>query len=106
MGLEHDPDEVYAEYADLRRDPWRVLVLPVLRDVPAVQLAEASGLHPRSIPAIQNGHRTPQLGTRAALARTAAEFARERLRERRMRVPVDDLASCAADLQRRRLTRL
>jgi hypothetical protein len=33
-GLEHDPDEIYTEYRDPRRDPLWTLVLPVLPETP------------------------------------------------------------------------
>ncbi len=97
-GIEHDSDEVYAEYPDPQRDPWRALVLPVLRDVPAATLAAATGLHPRSVPAVRNGHRAPHPRTRAVLARAAADFARCRLGERGVLPPADGLAACAAYL--------
>ena len=58
-GLEHDPDEVNAEYANPGRDPWRPSVLPVLRDVPAARLADVADRHLRWIPAIRNGRRAP-----------------------------------------------
>lgn len=98
-GLEHDPDEVYAEYTDPRRDTWRTLVLPVLHNVPAAALAAAAGLHPRSVPAIRNGRRRPHPRTREALTRAAADYARERLREQGMALPADDLIACAEHLR-------
>lgn len=97
-GLEHDPEEVYAEYADPRRDPWRVLVLPVLRDVPARRLSEETGLAVTTVKAARNGRTAPLGRTRAALTRVAATFTRERMGELGLSRPTDDLAACAAFL--------
>jgi hypothetical protein len=33
-GLEHDPEAVYTEYISSKYDPWRTLVLPVLKQIP------------------------------------------------------------------------
>ena len=95
-GLGHDPDEVYMEYVDPGRDPWRALVLPVLREMPSRLLAEATGLSTRSVREIRNGHSRPRPRHREALMRAAADFARSRLRERGDADPNDDLAACAS----------
>ncbi len=58
-GLEHDPDEVYTEYTDATRDPWRSLVLPVLKHIPAKRLVEETGLAMSTIKAARNGHTNP-----------------------------------------------
>ncbi len=97
-GIEHDSDEVYAEYPDPQRDPWRALVLPVLKHIPAKRLAEETGLAMSTIKAARNGHAVPHGRNRAALARAAAAFARERLKEWGLEPPIDDLATCAAFL--------
>jgi hypothetical protein len=96
--LEHDPDEVWAEYADPRRDPWRALVLPVLKRMPAKELAAATGLSERTIKALRNERAIPRPGHREALVRAAATFARKRIRAQGLDEPADDLAVCAACL--------
>ena len=89
---------MWTEYQDPRRDPWWALVLPVLGQVPAKQLAAAVGLLERSVKAIRNGHSKPRAQHRVALIRAAADFARARLRAHGTVPPADDLAVCAAHL--------
>lgn len=48
-GLEQDPEVIYTEYDHPRRDPWRTLVLPVLRQMPRAELAETAGLSVRRL---------------------------------------------------------
>lgn len=95
-GIEHDPDEVWTEYTDPRRDSWRTLVLPVLRQIPAKQLAKQTGLAVSTVKAARNGHTNPQGRNRVLLTRTAATFARKRLQEVGLAAPARDLAACAA----------
>ena len=97
-GLGHDPDDVYTEYADPGRDAWRALVLPVLKRMPARELATAAGLSERSVKAIRNGYTTPRPGRRAQLVRAAGDFARAQRGEQGVRSHADDLAACAAYL--------
>ncbi len=97
-GLGHDPEEVYTQYPDPRRDPWRALVQPVLKDIPAKRLAEETGLAMSTIKAARNGHTVPHERNREALARAAGAFAREPLRERGIEPPADDLAACITHL--------
>lgn len=97
-GLEHDPDEVWTEYADPGPDQWSTLVLPVLKQMPASQLAEATGLAMSTIKAARNGHTDPHPLNRQALIGAAADFARVRLRDLGIPHPTDDLACCAAYL--------
>ena len=101
VGLGHDPDEVYTEYADPGRDSWRALVLPVLRAMQGKALAEATGLSERSIREIRNGHSMPRMTRKACLTRTAATFARARLIESGLRPVDDDLVACAVWLAMR-----
>jgi hypothetical protein len=98
-GLEHDPDEVYTAYADPRRDPWRALVLPVLREMPSKQLASAVGMSERRLRDVLTGRARPPPNTEAAVTRAAAQFARNGLRRLRLAVPSDDRAACAALLK-------
>ena len=97
-GLEHDPEIIYTEYRDPARDPWRSIVLPVLKQIPANQLAEATGLAVSTVKAARNGHTAPQGGNRQALVHAAVTFARERLRALDIPAPAEDLACCAAYL--------
>ena len=101
-GQGHDPDEVYAEYAESGRDPWRMLVMPVLRAMLSRLLAEATGLSTRSVREIRNGHSRSRPRHRTALVRAAGEFARARLSERGEIAPIDDLTACATWLAGRR----
>jgi hypothetical protein len=73
-GLIHDPEEVYTEYADPREDPWRTIVLPVLKQMPRRALMEATGLSRSQVTAIRNGHAMPRLHHRAVLIRAAEHF--------------------------------
>jgi hypothetical protein len=97
-GVEHDPEEVYTEYADPRRDPWRALVLPVLRRMPRKELAEAVAMSERRLRDLLKGRARPHPDTEAAMLRAAAQFARDELRRSGSWVPPDDLAACAAFL--------
>ena len=98
LGFEHNPDEVWTEYVDHGRDPWRSLVLPVLKQMLAKQIADATGLAVSTVKAARNGHTNPHGRNRQALIRAAAAFARQRLLERGLEPPADDLACCAAYL--------
>jgi hypothetical protein len=44
---------------DPREDPWRTIVLPVLKQMPLRILAEQTGLSERQMKAIRNGHAMP-----------------------------------------------
>ena len=97
-GLEHDPDEVWTEDADPERDPWRTLVLPMLRAMPIARLVAETGLHRRTFFALRAGERLPHPRNRQALIETAGAFARERLEEAGVETSADDPAACAAYL--------
>ena len=94
-GLGHVPDEIWTEYRDLGRDPWQMLVTPVLRSIPSRLLAEATDRSTRSVREIRNGHARPRPRRRTAPVRGAGEFARARLWESEA-APNDDLAASAA----------
>jgi len=99
-GIEHDPDEVWTEYVDPARDSWRTLVLPVLRQIPAKELADATGLAVSTVKAARNGHTNPHGRNREVLTRAAAAFGRLELRTQGLEPPADDLAACATYLER------
>ncbi len=98
LGIEHSPDEIWTEYVDPSRDPWRTLVLPVVKQIPAKQLADATGLAVSTVKAARKGHTSPHERNRKTLVRVAAAFAREHLHEEGIAPPSDDLAVCAAYL--------
>ncbi len=97
-GIEHSPDEAWTEYRDAERDPWKTLVLPVLKLIPAQRLADETGLTISTVKAARKGHTSPHGRNRQALILAAARFACERLRELDIPAPTDDLACCAAHL--------
>jgi hypothetical protein len=98
-GLQHNSDEVYTAYADPRRDLWRALVLPVLREMPSRDLAEAVGVSERRLRDVLNGRARPHPNSEASLTQVAVAFAQDRLRRRGPAVPADDMAAYAALLQ-------
>ncbi|MDP9358967.1 MAG: hypothetical protein M3R02_27550 [Chloroflexota bacterium] len=73
-----------------------LLVLLVLWDIPAAELAQAACLRPRSFPSIRTGHRLPHPRTRTSLIRAAACFVRDWLQAGDLAPPTDDLAACPA----------
>ena len=98
LGFEHNPDEVWTEYVDPGRNPWRTLVLPVLKQIPAKKLAEETGLAVSTVKAARNGHTSPHGRNQKALTRAAAALVRERLQKRGLDPPAHNLACCASFL--------
>ena len=88
-GLGHDPDEIYTQYADPTRDPWRVPVVPVLKQIPAKRLGEETELAASTVKAARNGHTVSRDRNREALVRIATEYAREQLRKRGVEPPAE-----------------
>ncbi len=77
-GLVADLRELLGTYADPRREPWTVDVLPKLRAVAAAPggmaaLAETSGLTPRTLRDIVAGRSRPRTAARTALVALVAE---------------------------------
>jgi hypothetical protein len=97
-GLEHDVDEIVTEYADLRRDSWRELVVPVLRKIPSKQLAQAAGVSERSIRKIRNERSRPNVLHREKLVQAAGDFARNWLGAQGLAPPSDNSTACAVYL--------
>ena len=93
-GLEHDPEEVWTEYADPRRDPWIALVLPVLKQIPAKQLVEETGLATSTVKAARNGDSLPHSRNRDALLRAASQFARSHGTAGVSIAAMDDMEAC------------
>jgi hypothetical protein len=100
-GLIHDSEEVLNEYPDPRRDPFRTLVLPVLRDCPTAMIAERVKLDPTALRRIRAGRSVPRPAHQLELLAFAAAWARNTLRGRGVARPTDDLACCAAYLDAR-----
>ena len=78
-----------------------MLVLPVLKQIPANQLAAESGLAVSTVKAARNGHTIPHGRNQQALIQAAAAFVRQRLRKFDIPSSTDDLACCAAFLATR-----
>jgi hypothetical protein len=94
-GLEQDPEVIYTEYHDPRRDTWRTLVLPVLKQMPIENLVAATGLHRRSLFALRSGERLPHPRNRGALISTTSQFARQKLSEQGIAPSCDNFISLA-----------
>lgn len=76
-GLVATLDEVLTTYADRRRDPWIVKVLPRLREIAAEvggrdRLMEVSGLSERALRDVLTGRSRPRESARTALASAAS----------------------------------
>jgi hypothetical protein len=99
-GLVHDPEEVYTEYEDPAHDPWHTLVVPVLKSMPRAVLAQQVGVSERTIAALRNGHVLPRAAHRERLVRAAGAFARAQLEAAGRPTSREDLAACAAWLER------
>ncbi len=93
-GLVHDPEEVYTEYINARRDPAWAIIAQVLKDMPRSRLMHETGLSRRALTALRNGHALPHPKTREALARSASAFAREQLSHAGIAAPRDHLSAC------------
>jgi hypothetical protein len=74
----------------------------VLREIPKRDLAQAAGIHPRTVVALRNGHASPRPQHRAALLQVAATFARDQLSAWGVQAPPDQYAACAVYLEERR----
>lgn len=70
-GVERDPEAIYTEYQHPGRDPWRLQVLPVLRQMPPQELAKAAGLSVRRLSDLLSERARPRPGTQAALGALA-----------------------------------
>lgn len=86
-------DEVRNEYHDPRHDPWRTVVVPVLREMPVSLLVQETSLKERAIQYARKGVTLPTPENRRSLICAAAVYACERLPQP---APRDDLAALAA----------
>jgi hypothetical protein len=85
-------DEVQETYEDARRDPFKLYVLPILKQIKCAELMLKTGCKERHIIAIRNGYRNPSVTLRKALIEITAQYARNHLEEQ----VEDDLDACAA----------
>jgi hypothetical protein len=74
-GLEHNADVIYTEYRHPARDPWRTQVLPVLRQMPQKELAEATGLSVRRLRDVLAEQAWPRRQTKSLLTRISSRAA-------------------------------
>ena len=84
------------EYRDPERDEWSDYVVPILREIPKADLAEAAAIHPRKVAAIRNERAKPGAEHRVALLRAAASHARRALSDVGHTAPRDPFAACRA----------
>lgn len=72
QGLVHDWEEVQLVFRESPGDSWATEVLPVLRSIPRVELAKATGTQERTLREILAGRRQPHRGLRETLLYCAA----------------------------------
>ncbi len=65
-----DPNDVYTEYPDPRRDEWTVKILPKIKALPLRELMQRTGMARSTLQAIRAGRR-PHPQTRKALLKIA-----------------------------------
>lgn len=66
-GMVHDPDSVYTEYPDKRRDEWVTTYLPAIHDMPMAYLEEHSPLWRAQLQRIRSGKQRPHPKNEALL---------------------------------------
>jgi hypothetical protein len=98
QGTVHDWEEVRSEYYDPSADPWRSLVVPILKMMDRSELATLSGVSERHIARLRNGRQMPSSKLRDLLTSIAAKHARGQIGKDE---PRDDLAACALYLNTR-----
>jgi len=89
-GAVHDLNEVLTEYVDPERDDFDLYIRPVMAEISKSVLAEATGMHPRKVAAIRNGHARPRRAHREALTACAGTFTKQWLRAAGAVAPLDD----------------
>jgi hypothetical protein len=101
--LVHDVDNVSTEYRDRRRDPFWILVIPVLRGMPRTQLLEETGLSRNALKSILAGRAWARQKTMLMLTRAAAKFAKSLLKAQGRSMQTNDFAACYAFLHYKNL---
>jgi hypothetical protein len=90
-------DEVRPEYYDPKADPWRSLVVPVLKKMNRSELASLARVTERHIARLRNGREMPSPGLHQCLTRIAGDYARKCIGDGS---ELDDFAACASFLRR------
>jgi hypothetical protein len=98
QGTVHDWEEVRSEYHDPNADPWRTLVVPILRTMNRKDLARRAGVTERHIARLRSLREMPSLKLRERLVQYAADHSRGHLGED---APREDLAVCAVYLRQK-----
>jgi hypothetical protein len=101
-GLIHQFSDAFAIYPDPGADTWQRIVLPALRQFPAVEIARRSGLHRRTVERHLSGRSAPHPRHRAALTHVASELAAEVLQDLKLQAPRDAVARLSLFLQKTR----
>jgi hypothetical protein len=101
--LVHDLDDVSTEYRDRRRDPFWILVIPVLRGMPRTQLLKETGLSKNALKSILAGRAWARQKTMLMLTRAAAKFAKSWLKALGRSMQMNDFAACYAFLHYKNL---
>lgn len=91
-GLVHDQGDVMNEYEDPAEDPFMRLTVPVLSMMKPREIAEASGLHIRTVKRIRAGGQRPHARNRDVLTAVVVQHVRAQLKAAGVDVPRDDLA--------------
>lgn len=94
-GLLHDQRDALARYTEVDREIWNRYVRPVLKHIPAQQLAEQTGLSRRSIQRARNGHSRPRPVNAELLVSASVQFARAEIGLKGIRPPSEP-AACLA----------
>jgi hypothetical protein len=84
-------NEVQEIYEDSRCDPFRMYVIPILKQIKCADLASKTKCKERHIIAIRNGYRNPSVTLRKALIQIAAEYARRLMAQ----TILNDIDACA-----------
>lgn len=91
-GIVHDPDEILSTYSDPQIDPYRTLVLPILRNFPTHEIAAVSGLDRRTVQRLLRERHYPHRRNRATLIGVAVELAASSIRAQGAEPPQAPLA--------------
>lgn len=75
-GFEQDPEVIYTEYHDPKRDPWTAGVLPLVRQADLQTLSATTGISTRQLRNLAQGRARPHPRNRATLERILSPNAR------------------------------
>ena len=97
QGTIHDWDEVRTEYHDPKSNPWRTIVVPVLKTMNRREIATRAGISRRHVIRLLNLEQMPSPELRDRLSELAGVHARKELGTQ---ATDDDLVACAIYLQK------